>query len=104
MYYSVNQSVYGLNPDDEELQVAMIVQTKTMGGRCISILYTAWYRMTLVVLLSKCALSCPCQAHLTTAKGILSYPGTRVPGYPVDTVATPSNAMLAGGELHPWLL
>ena len=51
-----------------------------------------------------CALSCPCQAHLTTVKGILSYPETRVPGYPVDTVATPSNAMLAGGELHPCLL
>ena len=35
MGYNVTQPAYGCPPDVEELQIAMIIQSKTEGGSCV---------------------------------------------------------------------
>ena len=35
MGYNVTQPAYGCPPDEEELQIAMIIQSKTEGGSCV---------------------------------------------------------------------
>ena len=88
MGYNVTQPAYGCPPDEEELQIAMIIQSKTEGGSCVRmqrlVLFDAC--SSLCQMQSKYALSSTCQARLTTVNGTVCCSGTRVSEYPVDPV------------------
>ena len=81
----------GLTPDEEELEIAMLIEYKTEGGSCVGMLRRVPFdaSSSLNEMQSKYALSSACQAHLTTVSGTICCPGTRVPEYPVDPVPVP---------------
>ena len=103
MGYNVTQPVYGSPVDEEELQIAVLLQPETEGGCRVRMQRLVPFDAcsSLSEMQSKHALSSTCQARLTTVYGTIcfrvpEYPSTRwtrlrspeKPGYPV---ASPSS-------------